>query len=71
MLFVPPSMPFMVPEVEAQASVNLSFESLNITGDSDWTGPSIIVVVGESWHVTPTLAWEGTLPDSQWWSPQI
>ena len=43
---------------------NFFFESLDITGDSDVFGPVIIVVVGESWHVTPTLAWEGTLPDS-------
>ena len=46
------------------ATSNFFFESLDITGDSDVFGPAIIVVVGESWHVTPTLAWEGTLPDS-------
>ena len=48
------------------STCNFYFESLNITGDSDIHGPSIIVVVGESWHVTPTFAWEGTLPDSGW-----
>ena len=78
MLFVPPSMPFMdpVPEAEAQSNstdnnntnststdttppVNLSFESLNITTTSGGTTLS----PGEFYYITPTLAWEGTLPD--------
>ena len=37
-----------------------SFESLNITTTSGGTTLS----PGEFWYATPTLAWEGTLPDS-------
>ena len=53
-----------VPALLSADTSNFFFESLDITGDNDVVGPVIIVVVGESWHVTPTLAWEGTLPDS-------